>query len=99
MAWPYIYINLLCYLKAVNGTSPSFRIPEKPPLPIECPSNTYGCSGDSCNRPQSCFCEEHCSWEICRLVEYPEMCLKDVNSFWNWDATKLGWVAQIEGMS
>ena len=48
--------------------------------------------------PQSCFCEEHCSWEICRLVDAPEKCLNDVESFWSWDENKYLWVAQKGGM-
>lgn len=95
----FLLIQLICYtgLKvATNGTSYSWLIPR---LPVGgCPNNTYGCSGNDCNRPNSCFCEDHCSWETCRLVASPEECLKHVDSMWSWDAKKHFWVAQIGGM-
>ena len=81
---------------AVNGTSYSLDIPRRPLG--GCSANTYGCSGNDCNRPQSCFCEEHCSWETCRLVDSPGRCLKHVESTWIWDAKKHFWVAQLGGM-
>ena len=80
-------------LEVVNGTSNSELIPVLPQG--GCPANTYGCSGNDCNRPQSCFCEEHCSWETCRLADSPENCLNDVKSVWSWDVKKHFWVAQV----
>ena len=71
---------------AVNDTSYFAIIPKRPQL--GCPTNTYGCSGDDCNDVQNCFCEEHCSWKKCRLVNAPENCLKDVKSNWSWDKKK-----------
>ena len=62
-----------------------------------CPSNTYGCLGNNCNGLQTCFCEEHCSWEFCRLVQAPKECLEETKSDWTWDAKKLSWVAQRRG--
>ena len=94
-----IFIPLIkCYfiLKEPNGTSDSGLIPERPQE--GCPANTYGCSGNDCNRPKSCFCEEHCSWARCRLVDSPEKCLEYTESIWNWDAKKIFWVAQMGGI-
>ena len=62
-----------------------------------CPSNTYGCTGSNCSSPHTCFCEEHCSWEMCRLTQCPEECVRDVKSTWAWNSDKHFWVAQLEG--
>ena len=65
---------------------------------MRCPANTYGCTDNNCNGIQTCFCEEHCSWETCRLVEGPKKCVKGVKSEWIWDLNRLIWVAQRRGM-
>ena len=91
VSFTYCRPNRICVLG-----SQSELIPKRPTE--GCPVNTNGCSGNDCNMPQSCFCEEHCSWETCRLADSPEKCLKGLNSFWSWDTKKLFWVAQIDGM-
>ena len=63
-----------------------------------CPTNTAGCSGNECHGQENCFCEEHCTWKTCRLLEYPAECLKEVKSTWKWDSMKGCWVAQVGGM-
>ena len=46
-----------------------------------------------------CSCNDHCSWDACRLSEPPEECLLNKNSEWKWDSLKNAYVAQIiEGM-
>ena len=81
--------------QAMNGTSYSNLIPKR--HHGECPSNTYGNSGDDYTSPQNCYCEEHCTWEACRLLDSPEDCVRDVGSFWSWDSKKRFWIAQIGG--
>ena len=46
-----------------------------------------------------CSCNEHCSWDICRLFEPPDDCIPGANSEWKWDNLKNAYVAQIiDGM-
>ena len=45
----------------------------------------------------TCFCEDHCSWRLCRLHQPPEKCLADRHSEWVWDAQNMYWVAQKKG--
>ena len=53
-----------------------------------CPSGTY----DSLH---TCFCEDHCSWETCRLLKPPHNCLSVIDDLmqWGWDSIKGAWVA------
>ena len=83
-----IYANL----EHVNGISYLSLIPKCPKS--GCPSGSYGCTGDDCNYPETCFCEEHCGWERCRLFEKPEECLTKAQSSWIWDLKQNLWVAQ-----
>ena len=80
---------------AVNGTTSAFRIPSRPEN--GCPTTNFGCYGNDCNHPNKCFCEEHCSWDMCRLFEPPDMCLIEVKGRWIWDSEKGYWVAQLGG--
>ena len=43
----------------------------------------------------SCSCEDHCLWDVCRLVQGPKECLLGSFSEWKWDNIKNGWVAQV----
>ena len=43
----------------------------------------------------TCGCEEHCSWDVCRLEEPPNDCLHGTKSIWKWDHLKNAWVAQL----
>ena len=57
-----------------------------------CPKNTlykvlYGLG--------SCRCEDHCSWELCRLTVPPKQCIIDTYSVWQWDDKIRAWVAQV----
>ena len=44
---------------------------------------------------EACTCNEHCSWDICRLLEPPDSCLLGTKSEWTWDNIKNAYVAQI----
>ena len=79
--------------KASNGTTYQGYIPKRPKY--GCPKNDYGCTGNDCSHPEKCFCEEHCSWDKCRLFKYPTNCLKNVRSGWIWDSVQNFWVAQV----
>ena len=75
---------------AVNQVNP-YRIP---PIPSDgCPEGTF--DGIS-----TCFCEDHCSWNMCRLNHPPGNCLKRLsmtmvnNVTWQWDSKEKYWVAQ-----
>ena len=65
----------------------------KPP-PGGCPQGTF----DSLN---TCYCEDHCSWETCWLINPPLNCLSNIanESVWAWNAQKNVWVAQSKYQS
>ena len=44
----------------------------------------------------TCHCEDHCSWNKCRLENPPSNCLDGVNSSWQWDEKRKYWVAQMK---
>lgn len=43
----------------------------------------------------TCSCDEHCTWDSCRLTIAPNDCLVDINSKWVWDPLEGAWVAQV----
>ena len=47
------------------------------------------------SRFRVCTCDEHCSWDLCRLLEPLDDCLRGTNSEWQWDDLKNAYVAQI----
>ena len=55
-----------------------------------CPKNTQYKNGLG-----SCSCEDHCGWDICRLVVAPRGCIEGTYSEWQWDHMKHAWVAQV----
>ena len=55
-----------------------------------CPRNTKYKDGLG-----SCSCEDHCGWDVCRLVVAPMECLVGTFSKWHWDHVKNAWVAQV----
>ena len=84
MAIPsFIIIKLISTEKNINES----LIP-KPPAD-GCPQGTF-------NSLNTCYCEDHCSWETCRLLNPPQNCLSDIayESAWTWDSQKNAWVAQ-----
>ena len=69
-------------------------------------SSTPHASNEECEvsaayrmRFRVCSCNEHCSWDTCRVSEPPEDCLLGANNEWKWDNLKNSYVAQIiDGM-
>ena len=53
----------------------------------ECPKGTL--DGKS-----SCFCEDHCSWNVCRLSKPSKYCGTSLRNPWSWDTSRNHWVAQ-----
>ena len=60
----------------------------KPPV-TGCPPGTF-------NGMHTCFCDDHCSWETCRLINPPFNCLSSISHAMVWarDEMKDAWVAQ-----
>ena len=59
--------------------------------------NDYHCPKNSIYKEGlgSCSCEDHCGWDVCRLVKAPDECIQQIFSEWQWDTIKHGWVAQV----
>ena len=55
-----------------------------------------GCPEGTFDSWQTCFCEDHCSWEVCRLVNPPQSCLSKIDgkTEWGWDNLTEAWAAQ-----
>lgn len=55
-----------------------------------------GCPPGTFKGIDTCFCEDHCSWEICRLINPPKDCLSriDGGAAWLWDDIEDAWTAQ-----
>ena len=72
---------------SVEETVKEQMIPKRP---------TSGCPYGTFDSMNTCFCEDHCSWETCRLITPPQDCLSriDGEAIWNWDGVKHAWVAQ-----
>ena len=65
-----------------------------------CPTNTQYkrlcyTTKANCEISETCSCEEHCAWNLCRLTVPPHDCILETNSEWQWDTSKNAWVAQI----
>ena len=58
-----------------------------------CPKSTESCNGPHCSDPNNCFCEYHCSWQKCRLPEYPDNCLNALDYEWKWSSEQMFWMA------
>ena len=56
----------------------------------QCPTNSRYKDGLG-----TCSCEDHCGWDVCRLVRPPNYCILGTFSEWQWDTKKNGWVAQV----
>ena len=68
------------------------------PLPDgkKCPKDTqYKENKVGRDLVKTCSCEEHCAWDLCRLVNPPNKCLRGTRSQWQWDSFKNAWVAQV----
>ena len=55
-----------------------------------------GCPPSTFKGIDTCFCEDHCNWEICRLTNPPLGCLSRMEAevFWLWDNNENAWAAQ-----
>ena len=58
-----------------------------------CPFGTIKCDGVGC--PNTCYCEDHCSWEKCLLEVPPEECLLGTKGAWIWNTNKMHWTAEL----
>ena len=73
------------------------------PVMTACPSGTlyydytptgkYYDSGVRHKSYKTCYCEEHCSWHECYLVDPPNICLIGTNRVWAWNSSGSYWFA------
>ena len=56
-----------------------------------------GCPKGTIDGISTCFCEDHCSWKICRLNDPPIGCPRVIS--WQWNPTGIHWVAQGKNLS
>ena len=78
----FIYCNILENKKTVR--------------PLDgCPIGTDECNGDGC--PNTCFCEDHCSWKICKLEKPPKNCLMHTNRKWHYNQRNYYWETTWKG--
>ena len=61
----------------------------------QCPDNTLSCYGFGC--PNTCFCEEHCSWARCRLEVPPNDCIENLGGIWVKNTEENYWTAKFTG--
>ena len=72
-------------------------IPGVLPRPSDgCPRGTVGCDDPGC--PNTCFCEDHCSWEKCSLFNPPQDCFHKINGKWSRKSSRDVWVAKFHGI-
>ena len=94
---------IICFnnIRAIFTKDYQFNVPQRPNE--GCPENTIdyhaNCSTSavsSCEKLEKCFCEDHCSWDKCYLLEPPQRCLSGSKeeSEWFWDSGNNYWVAQ-----
>ena len=60
-----------------------------------CPVGAFGCIDRAC--PNSCYCEDHCSWKKCKLEDPPEGCLIHSDRKWFYDEENRYWRANLKG--
>ena len=60
-----------------------------------CPEGTIGFNAPGC--PNTCYCEDHCSWEKCSLVNAPTDCFHRTNGAWSRKSSRDVWVAKFHG--
>ena len=61
----------------------------------QCPDNTLSCDGFGC--PNTCFCEEHCSWARCRLEVPPCDCIETLGGIWVKNSEENYWTVKFTG--
>ena len=75
-----------------------------------CPLGTYGfgkndCGSidwmqwmdDKCDAPNTCFCEDHCSWKRCKMDKPPQRCLDHAKREWVYDKELKYWRTNLIG--
>ena len=61
----------------------------------ECPKGTIECKEVGCSN--TCYCEDHCSWEKCFLEVPPSQCLLGTSGGWKLNTRKMYWTAEVTG--
>ena len=87
MSIPSICFKTSLSIATENKKDTKEMIPKRPVK--GCPSGTF-------NGLDTCFCEDHCSWEACWLIDPPSNCLSRIDGemVWAWNDIKNAWVAQ-----
>ena len=100
------YINISSFIKAYLPPTQPTEIGEGCDFSLSCPESTVGyfeeveCASQNFKSRiyPTCFCEDHCSFEKCRLDEPPYDCLRGKLVEWIKNPEKHFWIAQnIEG--
>ena len=73
--------------------------------PRGCPLGTYGfgihdCNEDhdlECDVPNTCFCEDHCSWKRCKIDKPPQSCLAHAKREWVYNLERKYWRTALKG--
>lgn len=77
------------------------HIPGVDPV-IGCPKEAVHCQMPKALEkfmcPATCYCEDHCSFERCKLDVPPKGCLNGLplEPTWSWDSRQNYWVAQYQ---
>ena len=80
-------------------------------IPSEgCPLGSYGfgihdCGFDvrdpnayvQCDAPDTCFCEDHCSWKRCKIDKPPQSCLTHAKREWVYIPEGQYWRTNLRG--
>ena len=74
--------SMVINFDTIGPTSPNL-LPSRP---------LRGCPAGTEEGITTCFCQDHCSWAVCRMKNPPENCPK-VES-WIWDYNNMYWTAQ-----
>ena len=61
---------------------------------IIAPRPTDGCPINTIDGIDTCFCEDHCSWNKCRLAKPPNKCLENTVFEWKWNLVENHWTAK-----
>ena len=61
---------------------------------IIAPRPTNGCPINTIDGIDTCFCEDHCSWNKCRLAKPPIQCLGNTVYEWKWNSAGNHWTAK-----
>ena len=60
-----------------------------------CPGGSNGCNDIEC--PNTCFCEDHCSWKKCKLDKPLQNCLIQAKRNWVYDHRNNHWRTSLGG--